>query len=78
MEVEIDQKNEELVEFNDLRINCQKSKQKEWETKQMNYKRKIKQLDEALKTKSRQLIEYINRDRGEKTKGSNRFVLNFE
>ena len=41
--------------------NLQKS---QWEQNQKDYDRKISQLDEAVKAKSKQLVDIINRDRG--------------
>ena len=40
------------------------NQQREWEIGKRKYEDKIKKLDEALKAKSKQLIDKINRDRG--------------
>ena len=42
-----------------------KEKEKRQNCKKQEYDQKIAQLEEALKSKSKQLINQINRDRGE-------------
>jgi len=55
----------------------QATQQIQWEVDKTKYQKKIKQLDEALKAKGKQLVDLINRDRGEKrfVDGSKSFCL---
>ena len=60
---ELEIKNREIEELEDINKDqiCQ------WEKEAKVYEEKIKKLDEALKAKNKQLIDHINRDRGEMT-----------